>query len=34
MTMEHCDANDTPHKVKVGQMLLTQHTHTHINASL
>jgi hypothetical protein len=28
MTMEHCDANDTPHKVKVGQVLLSQHTYT------
>jgi len=28
MTMEHCDANYTPHKVKVGQVLLSQHTYT------
>lgn len=28
MTVEHRDANDTPHKVKVGQVLLSQHTHT------
>lgn len=28
MTMEHCDANDTPHKVKVGQVFLSQHTYT------
>jgi len=29
MTMEHCDANDTPHKVKVGQVLLSQHIYIH-----
>jgi hypothetical protein len=28
MTMEHRDANDTTHKVKVGQVLLSQHTYT------
>jgi hypothetical protein len=39
MTMEHCDANDTPHKVEVGQVFLSQHTYTlvtvfHCNNSL
>jgi len=34
MTMEHCDANDTPHKVKVRQMLLLQPTQIHITTSL